>query len=101
MNKAQIDWKEEAKKAAEKGIKFDTMTIEPMYVKWYQELSAITNGISVPFKNSSKTSQVVEAAALSRGGTRTKALYEATMDFFKGDAEMTAVYNAYSKEVTD
>lgn len=66
MNKAQIDWKEEAKKAAEKGIKFDTMTIEPMYVKWYQELSAITNGISVPFKNSSKTSQVVEAAALSR-----------------------------------
>ncbi len=103
VNKAQIDWREEAKKAAEKGIKFDTMTIEPMCVKWYQELSAITNGISVPFKNSSKTSQVVEAAALSRGGTRTKALYEATMDSFAamGDTEMTAVYNAYSKEVTD
>lgn len=79
------------------------MTIQPVYVKWYQELSAITNGISVPFKNSSKTSQVVEAAALSRGGTRTKALYEATMDSFAamGDTEMTAVYNAYSKEVTD
>lgn len=101
VNKAQIDWREEAKKAAEKGIKFDTMTIEPMYVKWYQELSAITNGISVPFKNSSKTSQVVEAAALSRGGERTRGLYKATMDSFKGDAEMTAVYNAYSKEVTD
>ena len=77
------------------------MTINPIFVGWYKELSAMTNGISVPFKNSSKTSQVVEAAALSRGGTRTKALYEATMDFFKGDAEMTAVYNAYSKEVTD
>lgn len=101
VNKAQIDWREEAKKAAEKGIKFDTMTIDPIYVKWYQELSAITNGISVPFKNSSKTSQVIEAAALSRGGTRTKALYGATMDSFKGDEEMTAVYTAYSKEVTD
>lgn len=102
MNKAQIDWREEAKKAAEKGIKFDTMTIKPMYVKWYQELSAITNGISVPFKNSSKTSQVIEAAALSRGGTRTKDLYEATMDSFAamGDMEMSMVYTAYSKEVT-
>lgn len=97
----QIDWKEEAKKASELGIKFDTMTISA--VDWYKELSAITNGISVPFNNSSKTSQVVEAAALSRGGTRTKALYEATMDSFvaMGDTEMTAVYNAYLKEVTD
>lgn len=101
VSNAQIDWREEAKKASELGIKFDTMTINPIFVGWYKELSAMTNGISVPFKNSSKTSQVVEAAALSRGGTRTKALYEATMDFFQGDAEMTAVYNAYSKEVTD
>ncbi|WCF56891.1 Von Willebrand factor type A-like domain containing protein [Bacteroides phage PhiCrAssBcn1] len=101
VSNAQIDWREEAKKASELGIKFDTMTINPIFVGWYKELSAMTNGVSVPFNNSSKTSQVVEAAALSRGGTRTKALYEATMDFFKGDAEMTAVYNAYSKEVTD
>lgn len=101
VSNAQIDWREEAKKASELGIKFDTMTINPIFVGWYKELSAMTNGISVPFKNSSKTSQVVEAAALSRGGTRTKALYEDTMDFFKGDAEMTAVYNAYSREVTD
>lgn len=95
----QIDWREEAKKASELGIKFDTMTIST--VNWCKELSAITNGISVPFKNSRKTSQVVEAAALSRGGTRTKALYRATMDSFKEDEEMTAVYNAYSKEVID
>lgn len=95
----QIDWKEEAKKASELGIKFDTMTIST--VNWYKELSAITNGISVPFKNSRKTSQVVEAAALSRGGERTRGLYKATMDSFADDAEMTAVYNAYSKEVTD
>ena len=95
----QIDWREEAKKAAEKGIKFDTLTIEK--TEWYKELSSITNGVSAPFSTSSKTSQLVEAAALARGGEKTRGLYKITMDSFKasGDAEMTAVYAAYSKEV--
>ena len=95
----QIDWREEAKKAAEKGIKFDTLTIDK--IGWYKELSSITNGVSAPFSTSSKTSQLVEAAALARGGEKTRGLYKATMDSFKasGDAEMTAVYAAYSKEV--
>lgn len=103
VSNAQIDWREEAKKASELGIKFDTMTIDSLHNEWYKELSAMTNGVSVPFKNSSKTSQVIEAAALSRGGERTRGLYKATMDSFAamGDMEMTAVYNAYSKEVTD
>ena len=95
----QIDWREEAKKANELGIKFDTMTLGSG--AWYKELSAITNGISVPFKTDSKTSQVIEAAALSRGGERTRDLYKATMDSFADDAEMTAVYSAYSKELID
>lgn len=95
----QIDWREEAKKAAEKGIKFDTLTIDK--IGWYKELSSITNGVSAPFSTSSKTSQLVEAAALARGGEKTRGLYKITMDSFKesGDAEMTAVYTAYSKEV--
>lgn len=95
----QIDWREEAKKAAEKGIKFDTLTIYEL--EWYKELSSITNGVSAPFSTSSKTSQLVEAAALARGGEKTRGIYTATMDSFKasGDAEMTAVYAAYSKEV--
>ena len=93
----QIDWREEAKKAAEKGIKFDTLTINK--TEWYKELSEITNGISAPFSTSSKTSQLVEAAALARGGEATKAIYYATMDSFKNDSEMSAVYAAYSKEV--
>ena len=101
VRNAQIDWREEAQKASELGIKFDTMTINPMYVEWYKKLSAMTNGVSVPFKNSGKTSQVIEAAALSRGGTRTKAMYMATMDSVKDDVELSAVYTAYSKEVTD
>lgn len=95
----QIDWRKEAKKAAEKGIKFDTLTIYEL--EWYKELSSITNGVSAPFSTSSKTSQLVEAAALARGGEKTKGLYKVTMDSFEasGDAEMTAVYAAYSKEV--
>lgn len=95
----QIYWREEAKKAAEKGIKFDTLTIHEL--EWYKELSSITNGVSAPFSSSSKTSQLVEAAALARGGEKTRGLYKATMDSFEasGDTEMTAVYAAYSKEV--
>lgn len=56
----------EAKKAAEKGIKFDTLTIGDN--QWYKKLSKMTNGVSAPFSTSSKTSQLVEAAALARGG---------------------------------
>ena len=95
----QIDWREEAKKAAEKEIKFDTLTIYE--TEWYKELSSITNGVSAPFSTSSKTSQLVEAAALARGGEKTRSLYKATMDSFEasGDTEMTAVYAAYSKEI--
>lgn len=95
----QIDWREEAKKAAEKGIKFDTLTINK--TGWYKELSSTTNGVSAPFSTSSKTSQLVEAAALARGGEKIRGLYETTMDSFEasGDTEMTAVYAAYSKEV--
>ena len=95
----QIDWREEAKKAAEKGIKFDTLTIGE--TGWYKELSSTTNGVSAPFSTSSKTSQLVEAAALARGGEKTRGLYKITMDSFvaSGDAEMTAVYTAYKKEV--
>lgn len=98
----QIDWREEAKKAAKKGIKFDTVTIETISkTKWYKELSRITNGVSAPFSTSLKTSQLIEAAALARGGEKTRDLYKTTMDSFEasGDTEMTAVYVAYSKEV--
>lgn len=43
---SQIDWREEAKKAAEKGIKFDTLTINDY--EWYKELSKITKDVSAP-----------------------------------------------------
>lgn len=56
----QIDWRIEAKKAADMKIKIDTVSIcgRP----WYKELSAMTNGISVPFKSSGKTGTMIETA---------------------------------------
>lgn len=60
----QIDWKIEAKKAAKMKIKIDTVSIcgRP----WYKELSAMTNGISVPFKSSGKTGAMIETATTAR-----------------------------------
>ena len=60
----QIDWRIEAKKAADMKIKVDTVSIcgRP----WYKELSAMTNGISVPFKSSGKTGTMIETATTAR-----------------------------------
>lgn len=95
----QIDWREEAKKAAANGIKIDTMQCSNS--RWYKELSKMTNGINLPFKTDSKTSQVIEAASYARGGESTRRLFKATMDsaLASGDTELSAVYTAYSKEL--
>ena len=95
----QIDWREEAKKAAANGIKIDTMQCSNS--RWYKELSKMTNGINLPFKTDSKTSQVIEAASYARGGESTRGLFKATMDsaIASGDTELSAVYTAYSKEL--
>ena len=98
VKNAQIDWREEAKKAAEKGIKFDTLSIHG--TPWYRELSDMTNGIYAPFRSSEKTAQVVEASVLSKVAA-TRGAFKATMDsvMLSSDSEMKAVYTAYSKEV--
>lgn len=98
----QINWRGEAKKAAAKGIKIDTMQCSNTHNSiWYKELSNITNGINLPFKTDSKTSQVIEAASYARGGESTKELFKTTMDnaLASGDTEISAVYTAYSKEL--
>ena len=91
------DWREEARKSAEKGIKWDT-TVCGGRGRWYEELSKITGGICVPFKTAGNSSEMLRATALARGGA-------ATMDAFSAaaaectDAEMRSVYAKYSKEV--
>lgn len=102
VQNAQIDWRQEAIKAAELGISFDTLSIHGEAYNWYEELSQITDGIYAPFSSSHKTSQLVEAAAYSRGGDMTKAVFMDSMlkAEASGDTEMLKTYAAYSKKVT-
>lgn len=91
----QIDWRQEARKAADKKIKIDTVTIRPF--PWYKELSAMTNGISVPFRSGSKTADLVEAATMARGSWKKRAMFD-KMERECADEEMKAVYRSYRKE---
>lgn len=99
VRSAKIDWRQEAIKAAGLGISFDTLSICGQ--KWYEELSQITNGVHAPFSSSNKTSQLVEAAAYSRGGDMTKSVFCASMLKAEesGDIEMASTYSAFSKKV--
>lgn len=45
-------------------IKIDTVSIHGH--PWYKELSAMTNGLSVPFKSSGKTGTMIETATTAR-----------------------------------
>lgn len=91
----QIDWRIEAKKAANEKIKIDTVTItdEP----WYKELSKMTNGVSVPFKSGHKTATLVEAAVSSRGTMASRMHFDAMMADCN-DAEMKEVFASYKAE---
>ena len=91
----QIDWREEARKAADKMIKIDTVTITNN--PWYKELSAMTNGVSAPFSSSHKTARLVEAATLSRGSMESRAIFR-KMATECVDKEMNAVMDSYMKE---
>ena len=93
----QIDWRKEAKKAADKGIKFDTTTCGS--ASWFKELSDITNGICIPFKKSGNTSEVIKASNLAKGGVATMDAFYKSMEDNKDNLELYAVYTAYSKEV--
>lgn len=115
----QIDWQIEAKKATDMKIKIDTVSIcgRP----WYKELSAMTNGISVPFKSSGKTGTMIETATTARSAmafaesangcedASTRAYCRERIHGLKGklsrmfsaceDAELNDVYDSYSTEI--
>lgn len=115
----QIDWQIEAKKAADMKIKIDTVSIcgRP----WYKELSAMTNGISVPFKSSGKTGTMIETATTARSAmafaesahrSDDANVREYSRSRFQGlkgklsrmfsacdDDELNDVYDTYSKEI--
>ena len=91
----QIDWRKEAMKAADMKIKIDTVTITN--APWYKELSAMTNGVSVPFKSGHKTARLVEAATMARGSFKSRMMFD---EMFEScfDDEMRRVYGCYNDE---
>lgn len=92
---SQIDWRAVARDAAEKMIKVDTVTITG--AQWYKELSAMTNGVSVPFSSGYKTSRLVEASVYSRGSASAREKWDMMYETCE-DEEMKAVFRSYKKE---
>lgn len=94
VQNAQIDWREEARKAAGMNIRIDTVTICDL--PWYKELSAMTNGISVPFKSGNKTADLVEASVMARGSMSARMRFD-EMRKSISDPEMMATMASYAK----
>ncbi|MCH5346810.1 MAG: VWA domain-containing protein [Muribaculaceae bacterium] len=90
-----IDWRVEGQKAANKKIKIDTVTITD--TAWYRELSAMTNGVSIPFHTGYKTADLVRATASARGSFKSRAKFDKLMLDCE-DAEMFASYESLKKE---
>ena len=90
-----IDWREEAQKAANEKIKIDTVTItdEP----WFRQLSAMTNGVSVPFHTGEKTADLVRASVMARGSVDARRRFD-ILQSECSDEEMKKVYASYRKE---
>lgn len=95
---AQIDWRIEAHKAADKKIKVDTVTITD--APWFRELSTMTNGVSVPFHTGYKTAELVRASVMSRGSMKARMCFDDLM-WACDDDEMKEVYASYKKERDD
>ena len=94
----QIDWRHEARKAAKRRIKIDTVTINPL--PWYKQLSAMTNGISVPFSSSHNTSDLIVAGTMARGSHAQRVMFDA-MASECCEPEMARVFESYRKERED
>ena len=94
VKNAQINWEEEAKKAALLNIQFDTLKIHD-YSKWYEKLSEITGGVSLNFKSASKTSNIIEGLAYARSSEKAYAeTYSTVME--SGDSELIGAYKTMS-----
>ena len=97
----QIDWRKEAEKAAEMKIRIDTVSIHPL--EWYKELSAMSNGVNVPFSSSHKTSRMLNAAIHARGSMKARARFDVEYkhEMEGDDEEMKAIYRRYRRERED
>lgn len=96
IKNAQIDWREEAKKSAKLGIKWDTLRILPQET-WYEELSKITGGICLNFKNSERISEIVVGTTYARASSYSdvsRAAFSSSMSktMASGDSELIGAY---------
>lgn len=79
-------------------IKIDTVTITGE--QWFKELSAMTNGVSVPFHTGYKTAELLRASVSARGSMKSRAMFDELMGACNDD-EMKEVYASYKKERDD
>ena len=91
----QIDWMQEAKRAAKRRIKIDTVTINPL--PWYKQLSAMTNGISVPFSASHHTSDLIMASTMARGSHKQRIMFDKMASECSAPG-MASIFECYRSE---
>ena len=96
----QIDWRDEARKAAKLGVRIDTLRIQP-HITWYETLSKITNGTCMNFRSSEKTQDLVKGSTYlnsrsEKGIAATKVMYaKAKAD---GDTELVGAYKGMAAD---
>lgn len=95
VQRSTIDWKEEAMKARQMGIQYDTLRIHTSML-WYKELSDITGGACIDFRNASKVSNIVEASTYARSS---KSMFASKVAAAKdsGDEELIGAYKSMEK----
>lgn len=91
---SDIDWKQEAMMAKEKGIQYDTLKIQP-HITWYEELSKITSGVSMDFKNAAKISNIIEGTVYARSSVNAYRAKAASVSV-SGDAELIGAFKSIS-----
>ncbi|MDO4497278.1 MAG: hypothetical protein Q4B58_05570 [Bacteroidales bacterium] len=67
---------------------------------WYKELSAMTNGISVPFSSSHYTSDLILAGTMARGSHKQRMMFDQMAEDYCAP-EMACVFESYRKERED
>jgi hypothetical protein len=89
------DWREVCEGMAKAGIIVDTLDIKN--VSFYREVAKITGGVCIPFNNSAKTVELLEATSLARGGVVTEAAFMAKSMTVENssDEDMKKVYGMY------
>lgn len=94
--KNDIDWKQEAMIAKEKGIQYDTLMITN--VNWYEELSSMTGGVAMKFKNAEKISNIIEGTVYARS-SRSAYMTKSAAVSLSGDAELIGAFKTISSLV--